>query len=224
MSILDRIRKKGYSARITNFNIYWKGAMHPLPGRSIGARRFEFELPFSNRGDDDGLSFLKHQARPPEMIKSIEAAEPFKVISVEPVLPITVNEGQKITIKMVLETPDYNYSGPVTIKMGAQTAEQVRIEIPEVAIVADGKRTKVTEHGEIKVLGKGAEFETSVQMYRALSFGARVSAVAVNKPFEFVRSEPALPFTINDKSSFVVSFFIKAPDYNYAGPIEITVS
>lgn len=224
MSILDHIRKKGYSANITNFNIYWKGAMHPLPGKAIHSRSFEFELPFSNRSDDDGLSFLKHQARPSEVITGIEAAAPFKVVSVEPGLPVSVADGQKITLKLMLEAPDYNYSGPVTIKMGAQAAEQVRIEIPEVAVIANGKRTKVTEHGEIKVLGKGAEFETSVQMYRALSFGAKVSSVSVNKPFAFVRSEPHLPFTIDNKSSYVVSFTIRAPDFNYAGPIELTVS
>ena len=79
-------------------------------------------------------------------------------------------------------------------------------------------------NGEIKVIGKGAEFEESVQMYRVLGYGAQVKSVTVNKPFEFVKTEPPLPFTIDDKSSFVVAFFIKAPAFDYAGPLEITVA
>ncbi len=224
MSIFGKLFKKAGTSKITNFNVYWKGRMHALPGMELRERRFSYELPFSNTSTEDALTFLKSQKREPEVIEKLEVSGPFTLVSVEPKPPVSIGQGQKVTFRLLIDAPDYGYSGPATIKLGAHVVEQVRVEIPAVVVKANGKSVNVLEHGEIKVLQKGSEFEESVQMYRALGYGSRVSKVAVNKPFEFLRSEPALPFTIDDKSSFVVAFFFRAPEFDYAGPLEITVS
>ena len=225
MNIFGRLFKKNAGAsRITNFNIYWKGRMHALPGMELKGGRFTYELPFRNSTTEDELTFLKSQKRPPEVIEKVEVSGPFTLVSVEPQPPISVEQGTSVTLKMVIDPPAYSYSGPAVIKLGAHAEEQVRIELPAVLMKSGSKSVNVLEHGEIKVIGKGAEFEESVQMYRVLGYGAQVKSVTVNKPFEFVKTEPALPFTIDDKSSFVVAFFIKAPAFDYAGPLEITVA
>ena len=224
MSILGRLFKKGGASKVTNFNVYWKGKMHALPGMELKDKRFFYELPFKNSSTEDTLTFLKTQKRAPEVIEKVEMGEPFKLVSVEPKPPISVEQGQSVTLKMVVDAPEYNYSGPAVIKLGTHAEAQVRVEIPAVVVKTNNKSVNVLEHGEIKVLPKGSEFEESVQMYRALGYGSKVASVKVNEPFTFVRSEPALPFTIDDKSSFVVAFVIRAPDFDYAGPLELTVS
>lgn len=82
---------------------------------------------------------------------------------------------------------------------------------------------KVNEHGEVYNLIKNQVFEISIQMYKALTLGDTVDKVKVSEPFGCEGTAPALPFRIDDRSSYVVAFMIKAPAHDYSGPLEIEV-
>ncbi len=212
-------RKNAYEGAITNVNIYWKNAMHALPGMKLNNRVFELRIPFTNKSPDN-LSFLKKQNNV-ETIESIEVKDPFKLLSCSQNLPISISTGNSVEFVLKVEAPDYNYSGPIVLKMNPKPVESVHIELPEIMAVCGEKRVKVNEHGEVKNVEKGGAFEVSMQMYRILEYNDAVKGVSVNKPFEFVSSDPKLPFTIDNKSSYVASFEIKAPEFNYAGVLEL---
>ncbi len=213
-------KKPKYNGEITGVTIYWKNAVHGLPGMKLDKREFELRIPFTNKNYEE-LSFLK-KADTTENIESIEAKEPFKLLDVEPKPPVSIKTGESVEFKIHLEAPEYNYSGPLVIKMNPKPVEMVHIELPEVIAISGQKRVKVSEHGEVKTLDKGSNFEVSMQMYRVFTYNDTIKSVSVNKPFDFVGSDPKLPFTIDNKSSFVASFYIKAPDFDYAGPLELS--
>ncbi|MCL4404761.1 MAG: hypothetical protein M1544_03825 [Candidatus Marsarchaeota archaeon] len=213
-------KKPKYSGEITGISLYWKNSMHGLPGRKLDSQEFELKIPFSNKNYEE-LSFLKKQDNT-ETITNIEVREPFKLISVNPNPPVSVKSGESMEFILRIKAPDYNYSGPMVVKFVQKPAEMVHIELPEIIAVNGAKRVKVNEHGEVKSLEKGSNFEVSMQMYRVFTYNDTVKSVRVNKPFEFFGSDPKLPFTIDDKSSYVASFYIKAPDFDYAGNLELT--
>ncbi len=209
------------SIKLTAINLYWKGAMHSLGGMEA-EHVFSVSIPFSNKVDNS-LSFLKKQERKPESVESVEAGKPFKVLEVDPALPLEIPVGESISISIKIEGPEFGYSGPLTLKFGTNMPQRVHIELPEIFIKRGERRERVNEHGEVYNLVKGQVFEVSAQMYRLLTFDDSVERVSVSSAFEFVGCSPKLPFKINDKSSYVVAFMIKAPDFDYSGPLEIEV-
>ncbi len=210
----------GPSGSVSNINIYWKGALHSIPGFEIDGDTHDVIIPFTNHGA--GLSFLKDQNKK-EIIDSITVSDPFKIDLIAPELPMAVNTGEKVDIHIKIKNPDYNYSGPLTIKFGSASNAEIHLELQKVVLNAKGKSIKVSESGEVKRIGKGDIFESSVQMLRAFKKGDAITSVSVNKPFLFVRSEPELPFSIESDSSFIVIFYIKAPDFDYAGSLELNI-
>jgi hypothetical protein len=46
----------------------------------------------------------------------------------------------------------------------------------------------------------------------------------VNGPFTLVSSEPKVPFRIDNPNSYIVDFYIQAPETGYAGALEINLS
>lgn len=208
---------------ISNINIYWKGNIHALPGIVSHERAFKVKVPFKNKKTET-LSFLKQQERKPERIEKVETSKPFSITGVEPPLPISIPEGESVDIDISVEGPEFNYSGPLTLKLGTTAEEKIHVELPEIFLVKGDKRVRVNEHGEVHNLMKNQVFEVSIQMYKALTFGDKVSVVKTSKPFEFEGTSPQLPFKIDDRSSYVVTFMIKAPDFDYSGPLEIEVS
>ena len=216
---LGFLGRKKYNGSISNINIYWKNSVHALPGMKLSSRTFNVEIPFANKNYEE-FSFLK-KATSAEAISDISVKEPFKLVLVEPKPPVEVEAGNSLRFKLTIEAPDYSYYGPLVIKMEPKKVETVHIEMPEIIAVSGSKRVKVNEHGEVKNVSKGGVFEVSMQMYRVLTYNDTVKAVSVSKPFEFVASEPKLPFTIDNKSSFVASFYIKAPEFDYAGTLEL---
>ncbi len=216
----DKKRGNGPSGSVSNVNIYWKGAMHSVHGFEIEGNEHEIVIPFTNHGA--GLSFLKDQKKQ-EVIDSITASDPFKIGSVVPGLPLVINTGEKIEIHITLKNPDYNYSGPLTLKLGSAANAEIHLELQKTMLNAKGKSIKVSESGEVKRINRGDIFESSVQMLRVFKKGDVITEVSVNKPFSFIRSEPELPFSIESDNSFIVAFYIKAPDFDYAGNLELNV-
>jgi len=213
-------KKYTYTGEVTGISIYWKNAMHGLPGMKLKEREFEIKLPFTNKNHEE-LSFLK-KADTTEIVNSIEVTKPFKLVGIEPALPVSIKSGESIQFIIKVQAPEYNYSGPLVLKMVPKPVEMVHIELPDIIAIRGSKRVKVNEHGEVKSIEKNSNFEVSMQMYRVLTYNDSVKSVTVNKPFEFVGSDPKIPFTIDNKSSYVASFYIKAPEFDYAGNLELT--
>ncbi len=219
---LNIFGKKGGKIQISNINLYWQGGMHSLKGTSSPESEFEISIPFKNKKEET-LSFLKRKKKDAERIEKIEAAPPFKIISINPQLPVAVGEGESAEIRIRIKGPDFGYSGPITIKMYGPSEERIHIEIPDLFLKRGGRKVKVNEHGEVYNLVKNQVFEVSAQMYKLLTLNDHVEKISVNEPFEVEGTDPKLPFTLAEASSFVVTFMIKAPDFDYSGPLEIEV-
>jgi hypothetical protein len=52
----------------------------------------------------------------------------------------------------------------------------------------------------------------------------RVEAVKVSTPFELVGVSPRLPISVKYRESALIRLSIRAPEYGYAGPIELSFS
>lgn len=215
-------RKKNFLINIKNINIYWKGAIHTLKGVESDDKIFTVTIPFSNKNNNN-LSFLKKQEKTPEIIKEINTTKPFRIVSVSPELPIEIPDSESKELGITVEGPDFNYSGVLTLKFKSKVEPKVHVELPDVYIIRGNKRVKANNSKQLYNLMKNQIFEVSVQMYRLLTFNDTVERVSVNKPFGFEGCSPKLPFRIDDKSSYVVTFMIKAPEFNYSGSLEIEV-
>jgi hypothetical protein len=230
--VIDRFRKGGAQPRvtITSINMRWRGTTHSREGMVLKSRSFSISIPFQNKTSDAALRFdalkerFKSQEEPPVKIRSIEVSDPFKLLSVEPAPPAEIKSGQKVDFVINVEAPDYGYSGPMTVSFDADDSGFVKVQVNKVILSSKGKRVEIENSGVILNMPRGGVFKNSVQMYKALSYGDEVSRVTVSKPFEFVSSDPKLPFRIDDKGSYIATFYIKCPDVDYAGPMEIEVS
>ncbi|MCL4389382.1 MAG: hypothetical protein M1528_01650 [Candidatus Marsarchaeota archaeon] len=223
-------KKRDASVVVTSINLRWKGQMHALGGMQINEKRFTIAIPFQNKTQQDALQQyaalkekFKAQEVPPILISSIQLSDPFKFVSVEPALPITVKSGEKVEMKVTGEAPAYGYSGPITVTLSSSEARMVKIQINKVILTTERKSVEIENSGVILNMPPNGIFKNSIQMYKALSYGDVVTNVIASPPFEFEGAEPKLPFTISEPSSYIVTFFIKAPDVDYAGPMEIKV-
>ncbi|MFP3215208.1 MAG: hypothetical protein RXR32_01505, partial [Candidatus Micrarchaeota archaeon] len=102
--------------------------------------------------------------------------------------------------------------------------EFVHLEITNTSINFKGKEVIVDDSLNIMNLLKNGIFEEGIQLLRALDYGTKIESVDVAEPFKFEGSFPKPPFVINDRSSFILSIYIKAPPYNYSGPLIVKLS
>ncbi len=221
-------KKSGTNVVVTSVNLKWKGQMHAMDGFQVSEKRFTITIPFQNKTQQDALQQyaalkekFKAQEVPPITISSIQLSDPFKFVSVEPTTPITVKSGEKVEMKVTGEAPAYGYSGPITVTLNSSEARMVKIQINKVILTTEHKSVEIENSGVILNMPPNGIFKNSIQMYKALSYGDAVANVTASPPFELEGSEPKLPFTISEPSSYIVTFFIKAPDVDYAGPMEI---
>lgn len=220
-------RKGDKKVTITSVNIRWMGQMHAMEGFEVETNPFTITIPFQNKTQQDALPFealkekLKAQEKAPIRITGIESSTPFKLISVYPKLPVDVPSSVRVEFKITLQAPDYTYTGPVTISLGSEEAGMIKVQINKVIVTTPMKSVEIENSGVILNMPKGGIFKNSIQMYKAMSYGERVDKVTLEKPFEFVSCDHQIPFTINEPSSYLVTFYIKAPDVDYAGPMEI---
>jgi hypothetical protein len=223
-------RKKSGKVLISAINMRWKGQMHSMDGIVPEKTRFTISIPFQNKTQDSALERFaalkekfKAQEVPPVIISSIKLSDPFKLVSVEPKLPITVRSGERIEISITIDAPDYAYSGPLTVTIDSPEASMIKVQLNKVILSTKLKKAEIENSGVILNIPPNGVFKNSVQVYKAMSYGDSASKVTISEPFEFIESDPKLPFKIDNPNSYIVTFFIKAPETDYAGPMEIKV-
>lgn len=229
MKLLSKLFNKkptGIILDITSTNIMWNNSFHTLPGQRTTSNPFTVKIPFTNSNKVNELVKNIFKSGEGELIRvnEIVVYKPFELISTTPLVPIDVKPNQRIEFEVTIRGPLQNYSGPLSIKIVPENKELVKIELNKTRLIYKGKISDVDKSELILTLGKGQIFKNTVQMYKGMSYGDSVSNISINKPFELVSTEPNIPFAINDKNSYLVTFYIKAPDTNYAGPLEITLS
>jgi len=209
---------------ITGINVKLHGFMHSLNGMEVKEKTFTFELPFKNKTHEDMLTEateFKAQKAEPISIKSVQVADPFKLISVDPKPPITIDSDQSIRFKFTIEAPEHGYTGPMNITLGSDSAELVHIEISKTVIEAKGRKIPIETSSRIINIPKGQIFTEKLQLYKGFSYGDTISSMEIYAPFKFVGSDPKLPIKIDDPNSYIVNIYIQAPDSPYAGIMEI---
>ena len=223
--ILGILNKGKFRVSITGVNIKLQGHMHGMPGMQVRDTVFDLEIPFMNKTHKDMLTeaaSFKAETAKPFMVKGIEIAEPFRLVSMEPKLPMVVKADERVVFKLKVQAPEMNYSGAMTVNFLSDSVELVHIEISKTTILANGKKTEIETSSRILNIPKGQIFSEKVQLYKALSFGDSISSISVSGPFRFVSSDPKLPIKMDDpNSSYIVEILIQAPAAPYAGILEI---
>ncbi|MGD0728958.1 MAG: hypothetical protein ABR981_02685 [Candidatus Micrarchaeaceae archaeon] len=228
LGILDIFKGgKSQTLTITSINLKLHGQMHTMEGLVSKEKSFEVDIPFKNKTHTDLLteatSFKSEKAKP-ITIKSIEASEPFKIVSITPQPPLEVKADERIDFKIKLEGPEHNYTGPLTISFGSNNVETIHVEITKTILNVNGVKTAIETSSRILNLQKGQIFNEKIQLYKALSYGDSVKSIEIEKPFAFVSSDPKLPVKIDDSNSYLLNIYIQGPEAPYAGAMEIKLS
>ncbi len=217
LSIFDRLRHGKPKANITSISINYMGSTHQLQGMKVFDSEFELRIPFKNKTASDLPEDIK---RPDLRIDDIQVQSPFKLIDVKPQLPIVVPYGESTEILLKLKAPEIAYTGPLFLNMLAKSPDSIHVSISHVLLSKDEKSYEVESSQRSMYLQKGEVFRQDVQVMSVLDKGESISRVEVNKPFSLVKTEPQLPLNC-DKDSIVLSLFLKAPEFSYAGPLEV---
>ena len=211
---------------ITTINIKLHGFMHSINGMTVKEKTFPLEIPFRNKTHTDMLteatSFKAEKAEPIK-IKGLDIADPFKLVSIEPQLPIEVKADEKVVFKLVIAVPEHNYTGPMNIVFNSDSKEMVHIEITKSILEAKGQKIPIETSSRILNLPKGQIFTEKIQLYKGFSFGDTVSKIEIETPFTFVSSEPKLPLKIDDTNTYILNLYIQAPQTSYAGALQIKI-
>lgn len=227
LDIFGLMGKEGLQISITAINIKLHGYMHSISGMEVNQRKFEIEIPFRNKTHTDMLTdaaSFKAQKAEPIKINELKVADPFKLLSVEPKMPIDVNADEKVVFKLMLEAPGHSYSGPLNISLDSNSIELVHIEISKTVLQAKGVKVPIETSSRILNIPKGQIFTEKLQLYKGFSYGDAVSNIEVSEPFRFVSTEPKLPLKIDDPNSYILDIHIQAPQSPYAGVLEIKIS
>lgn len=218
---------KKQKVTITTINLKLQNYMHSIKGMEVKESPFELDIPFRNKTHTDMLTeaaSFKAQKAKPLIIKAIEVAEPFRLLSATPQMPIEIKADEKIDFKLKLETPKYNYTGAMNVSFVSDSIETIHIEISKTLLNFKGKRIEIETASRILSIPRGQIFGEKVQLYKAMSYGDTASKIEIEHPFKFVSSEPKLPLKIDDTNSYIIEIYIQAPDAPYAGPLEIKIS
>ncbi len=225
--MLDLARLLGFgknqkvpSTSITVINITYMGDRHSLNGMQVGGGVFEVKIPFKNKTGSDMLS--DEVKRPDLRIESASVSQPFELADVKPALPIAVKYMQSVELTLSLRAPKVPYTGPISITLNEKSSSVVRLEISKMVAMRNGKSFNLEDEPSVASAQKGQVLRRDVQLYRFMKFGDKVSGISVNKPFAMAGSEPKAPFAIDKPDSYIASIYILAPDYGYAGPLELT--
>ena len=225
------MRKKAPKITITTINLKYRGQIHQMEGVKSEESIFNVIIPFTNRPYSNYLTdylsaehMIKSSDFDPITMKSIEAVQPFKVISVEPALPRKIGPEERVEFKIKIQGPEVSYMGPMTLEFVEENREFVHLEITHTSINFRGKEVIVDDSLNIMNLPKNGIFGEGIQLLRALDYGTKIEAIDVAEPFKFEGAFPKPPFVINDRGSFILTIYIKAPPYNYSGPLIVKLS
>lgn len=211
---------------ITTINIKLHGFMHSINGIVVKEKTFPLEIPFRNKTHTDMLteatSFKAEKAEPIK-VKGLDVADPFKLVSIEPALPLDIKADEKVVFKLVIAAPEHNYTGPMNIVFNSDTKEMVHIEITKSILEAKGQKIPIDTSSRILNLPKGQIFTEKIQLYKGFSYGDTVSRIEIETPFTFVSSDPKLPLKIDDTNTYILNLYIQAPATSYAGALQIKI-
>jgi hypothetical protein len=224
LSFLKKQKKVEASVNVTSVNIKWLGEQHTSTGFQVMENPFQYELPFQNKSQLKIVSFLPAQEQMPMRIKEVSVKAPFALDTLSPKLPIALKNDEKVVFKMRIRPPDYNYEGPLGIEVVPDKTDTIHVEITDTLINAPGSAQTKAQAKLILNVPKMQVFMQKINVPQLLVSGATISKIEVSKPFNIVGSEPKAPFKITEGSGHIVTLYLQAPDFNYAGPIEITMS
>lgn len=220
------IFKKANRVVATKVNLKWKGSMHSIDGVPVRKGVLEITVPFQNR-NEESFEFLKEyfmsQKKPAAKIKGVTVSEPFKLISAEPSPPLEVQDGEKAEFRLKIAAPDYAYEGPLNIELVSDTEDIVHVEISRIVMTAGAKRVELKDRPQIMDMVKGQVFKQNVHLFGVVEFGGTVNKIEVAKPFALVATDPKVPFTIDNRTGYLIDMYIQAPQTGYGGPLEITI-
>jgi hypothetical protein len=205
---------------LTSINLRFGTDMHAISGREFKDEVFTIEVPFHNKM---GSGLLPDNLKGPDIsINEITVEKPFELVEVTPKPPTNVAymSSANFTLKIRALTP--NYSGPLTITFATDSKDNVNIDVQKILLSDGTKKVEIEDTANNMILKKSQIIRRDIQVYKILKYGKRVDNIEVNKPFQIVSSEPAVPFTVDKKDSYMVKLFIKCPEFNYAGPLELT--
>ena len=206
---------------ITAINIRLGGDVHSLPGKDVETT-FEINIPYNNML---GNGLLPDNLKGPDMtISDITVDKPFELLSIKPSLPIDVPYLEKKIFALKIKGPEGSYSGPLLVKFNTSSSNNVDISISKVFLLHNEKKVELEGSTFSMNIKKGQVFKRDIQLYKILSYQEKVEKIEISNPFEIVDIKPKLPLILNVKDSYVASFIIKAPNFNYAGEVEIKFS
>jgi hypothetical protein len=196
------------------------GEMHSIGGKTVSERIFELSIPFQNK---IGSDLLPDMLKGPKLsLAKIEVSPPFQLIEFSPKLPLDIGFMDKAIFKLKIKAPDVTYEGPLTINFGNESKEVIAMSIDKIMLTAKGRTVDLEDSSMTMGMQKGQLFKKSIQLYKVFSYGDTVNAIEVSKPFELINTEPKLPFRLDTKDSYIASIYIKAPDFSYAGSLEVS--
>jgi hypothetical protein len=169
-----------------------------------------------------GNGLLPDNLKGPDItISQITVDKPFQLLEIKPVLPVDVPYMSDTSFSLKIKGPEGSYSGPLVIKLDTNSKENIDLNVSRVMLVGPDKRFELEASAFNMNIKKGQIFKRDIQLFKVLSLGQKVSSIEVVKPFELASCDPKVPFTLDRKDSYIVSLFIKCPDFSYAGEMEI---
>ena len=214
-------KEKGYKVTITNISLRFMGAVHGIPGITSEKQVFYLNIPFQNKM---GSNLLPSDLKGPSMtIKEIKVGLPFKLLDTSPQLPAEVPFMGKTVFRLKVEGPSVNYEGPMSITMNDEPADNIGLNIRSIVISKGNKRVALENSSMRLSLQKGQIFKTELQMYNILQYNDKISRIKVTPPFTVESTDPMAPTTLDKKDSYIMKIYVKAPDSNYTGDLEIIV-
>ncbi len=196
------------------------GEMHSIGGKSVNERVFELSIPFQNK---IGSDLLPDMLKGPKLsLAKVEVSKPFELLDCSPKLPLEIGFMEKVVFKLRIRAPDVTYEGPLTINFGNESKETIAMSIDKILLAAKGVTIALEDSSMTTGMQKGQLFRKNIQLYKVLSYGDAVNSIEVSKPFELINVDPKTPFKLDRKDSYIISLYIKAPDFSYAGTLEIS--
>lgn len=195
------------------------GETHSIGGREVKEKIFTIDIPFRNKLGNDLLP--DNLKGPALIVDKVSVADPFKLLDITPKPPQEVGYMSSAVFKLKIKAPEVNYEGPMVVTFGSGATDSVNLNIQKTTLTYMDQKTELENSGMIINMQKGQIFKRSVQLYKILSYGSKLESISVNAPFEIVSTDPKLPVQIDKKDSYILGIYIKAPEYNYAGSIDL---
>ncbi len=223
-SLFKKKKKVEASVNVTSVNIKWMSEQHTSTGFPVEENPFLYELPFQNKSQLNIVSFLPAQEQIPVKIKEITVKAPFAIESLSPRLPVVLKNDERAAFKLRIKAPDYNYEGPLGIEVIPDKTDNIHMEITSTIINVPGSPQAKAPAKLILDVPKMQVFVQKINVPQLLVSEATISKIEVSKPFVIIGSEPKAPFKFTEGSGHTITLYLQAPQFNYAGPIEITLS